>query len=429
MARKSKKLEEIRELLAAESENLDLDEIPHEELEKWSQKLNEATDERYQPNTHHKIGDIIMIVLLAILSNCNEWTTIEIFSKKKEEWLRTFLTLEYGIPSLDTIQRVVAIIKPVELYRICVSYFIEKMNELLQQKEEDEESEVDVVSLDGKVSKGSSRKKTSNEKIKPINTMSAYSTSYGVALAQEFIPDKSNEIPIGPELIKQLNAENIIFTWDALNTQKETIKAVSSKADYVGALKGNQQLFYAEVVEFLEDKETIRQIKSNGNYIKEVEADRGGAVTREYFMSSDVKWFADRNKWKRLNSFSMEKKTIEKADGTVAYETRYFISSLEDDIDSMSYAIRSHWQVENNLHAPLDIVFKEDKNKTLEKNGAKALGVIRRVALMILKLIQPYYNKSLNSIRHQIAFNFEDEIMTIFKLLNTSALKEQLLSS
>jgi len=428
MARKSKKLEEIRELLASESENLDLDEIPTEELEKWSQKLNEATDERYQPNTRHKIGDVIMIVLLAILSNCNEWTTIEVFIEKKEKWLKTFLTLEYGMPSIDTIQRVVAIIKPVELYRICVSYFIEKMNELLQHRE-DEEPEVDVVSLDGKVSKGSSRKKTSNEKIKPINTMSAYSTSYGVALAQEFIPDKSNEIPIGPELIKQLNGENVIFTWDALNTQKETIKAVSKNADYVGALKGNQQLFYTEVVDFLEDKEIMKQIKSNGNYIKVVEADRGGVVIREYFMSSDIDWFQDRNKWKRLNSFGMEKKKIEKADGTVAYETRYFISSLEDDIDSMSYAIRSHWQVENNLHAPLDIVFKEDKNKTLEKNGAKALGVIRRVALMILKLIQPYYNKSLNSIRHQIALNFEDEIVTIFKLLNTSALKEQLVSS
>jgi len=428
MARKSKKLEEIKELLAAESENLDLEEIPHEELEKWSKKLNEATDGRYQPNTRHKIGDVIMIVLLAILSNCNEWTTIEVFSEKKEKWLKTFLTLEYGLPSIDTIQRVVAIIKPVELYRICVSYFIEKMNELLQHRE-DEEAEVDVVSLDGKVSKGSSRKKTSNEKIKPINTMSAYSTSYGVALAQEFIPDKSNEIPIGPELIKQLNGENVIFTWDALNTQKETIKAVSKNADYVGALKGNQQLFYTEVVDFLEDKEIIKQIKNSSNYIKVVEADRGGVVTREYFMSSDIDWFEDRNKWKRLNSFGMEKKKIEKPDGTIAYETRYFISSLKDDIDSMSYAIRSHWQVENNLHAPLDIVFKEDKNKTLEKNGAKALGVIRRVALMILKLIQPYYNKSLNSIRHQIAFNFEDEIMTIFKLLNTSALKEQLVSS
>jgi predicted transposase YbfD/YdcC len=391
--------------------------------------LNEATDERYEPNTRHKIGEVIMIVLLAVLSNCNEWTTIEIFAKAKEKWLREFLVLENGIPSIDTIQRVMAIIKPVELYRICVSYFIEKLEELAPSLSEREDKEVDIISLDGKTSNGSSRKQTSKEAISSVNTMSAYSTSYGLALAQEFIPDKTNEIPIAPELIKQLNATNCIFTWDALNTQKETVKAVDKKADYVGALKGNQHLFYKEVKLFFEDKVVIELIKQDGNYLRHVEPERAGVVTREYFMISDVDWFSEKSKWRRLNSFGMERKKIEKADGAISYETRYFISSLENDIELFAYAVRSHWHVENNLHAPLDIVFKEDKNKTLEQHGAKALGVVRRVALMILKLAQPYYKKSLNSIRYQLAFNFEHEIFVLFKLLNTSALKQQLFDS
>lgn len=427
MAKKSKKLAEITELISMQSEDVNLELIPNKELKNWTKKLNETTDERYEPNTRHKIGEVIMIVLLAVLSNCNEWTTIEVFSTVKEKWLREFLVLENGVPSIDTIQRVMSIIKPIELYRICVSYFVEKLNELAPSLEE--VKEVDIISLDGKTSKGSSRKQTSKEAVSSVNTMSAYSTSYGVALAQEFIPDKTNEIPIAPELIKQLNATNCIFTWDALNTQKETVKAVDKKADYVGALKGNQHLFYKEVKLFFEDKEIIKLIKEDGNYLKHVEAERAGVVTREYFMISDVDWFSEKGKWKRLNSFGMEKKKIEKADGTISYETRYFISSLENDIELFAYAVRSHWHVENNLHAPLDIVFKEDKNKTLEQHGAKALGVIRRVALMILKLAQPYYKKSLNSIRYQLSFNFEYEVQVLFKLLNTSALKAQLLLS
>jgi len=61
--------------------------------------------------------------------------------------------------------------------------------------------------------------------------------------------------------------------------------------------------------------------------------------------------------------------------------------------------------------------------------GLKPLGVVRRVALMILKLVQPYYKKSLNSIRYQLSFNFEHEVQTLFKLLNTTALRQLLLNS
>lgn len=429
MAKKSQKLQEISELLGSQSEEINLEDIPNTELKNWTMKLNETTDERYEPNTRHKIGEVIMIVLLAVLSNCNEWTTIEIFAKAKEKWLMEFLELEYGLPSIDTIQRVMAIIKPVELYQLCVTYFVEHLNELIVTTEDTVGKEIDIISLDGKTSNGSSRKKTSKEAITSVNTMSAYSTSYGLALAQEFIPDKTNEIPIAPELIKQLNVSNCIFTWDALNTQKETVKAVDKKADYVGALKGNQHLFYKEVKLFFENEVVIKLIKDDGNYLKHVESEKSGVVTREYFMISDVNWFSEREKWKRLNSFGMEKKKIERADGTISYETRHFISSLEGDIELFAYAVRSHWRVENNLHAPLDIVFKEDKNKTLEAHGAKALGVVRRVALMILKLAQPYYVKSLNSIRYQLSFNFEHEVEVLFKLLNTSGLKWQILDS
>ena len=56
--------------------------------------------------------------------------------------------------------------------------------------------------MDGKVTKGSSRNKENTEEIKALNTMSIYSHNYGVSLVQDYIEDKSNEIPMGPELIK-----------------------------------------------------------------------------------------------------------------------------------------------------------------------------------------------------------------------------------
>ena len=79
------------------------------------------------------------------------------------------------------------------------------------------------------------------------------------------------------------------------------------------------------------------------------------------------------------------------------------------------------------MHAPLDIIFLEDKNKTLEKNGAKNLGILRRIVLNILKFIQCYYNKmSLKLIRFDISMDVETGLEKVFKLLNTEQIKSLL---
>ena len=72
-------------------------------------------DTRYQPNVRHKIVDIILITLFGLLAKCNEWTEIELFAKKKEKWLKKYLELPNGIPSHDTIQRVISILDPQSL--------------------------------------------------------------------------------------------------------------------------------------------------------------------------------------------------------------------------------------------------------------------------------------------------------------------------
>lgn len=107
-------------------------------------------------------------------------------------------------------------------------------------------------------------------------------------------------------------------------------------------------------------------------------------------------------------------------------EERFFIVSFNDDIKVFADTVRKHWGVENNLHAPLDIVFREDKNTTLEKNGARNLSILRRITLNIIKIIQCFYNKSLKLIRYMISMNTEEELEKIFKTLNTNQIKSML---
>ena len=47
------------------------------------------------------------------------------------------------------------------------------------------------------------------------------------------------------------------------------------------------------------------------------------------------------------------------------------------------------------------------------------IGILKRICLAVLKFVQTYYNLSLNKIRFLLSIDFEKEIETIFKLLNT----------
>ena len=420
MAKKCKKLEDIKEMFKDNS--IDISLLSTDELEEILGIFKIQKDNREQYKVKHKMEDIVMITFLALMSNANEWTEIHNFAIHHEKWLRKFLKLTNGIPSHDTIQRVISILNPQELYNDCLKYIIEKIDDLTGR----EKDEKDVLSMDGKTSNGSSRSKLTTEEIKPVNTMSIYSHNYGLSLIQDYIDEKSNEIPMGPELIKKLKLDNCILTADALNTQKETVKSIiKAKGDYVLALKKNQKQFYEDVKDYFEDKDILKNIN---NYKEEIEKSHSKIVTRKYYMTSDIKWLNGYENWKNLRSIGVEFKTIENIQtGEITEENRYFIISFENNIHDFSDAVRKHWGVENNLHAPLDIIFLEDKNKTLEKNGAKNLGILRRIVLNILKFVQCYYNKmSLKLIRFDISMDVEDGLEKVFKLLNTKQIKSLL---
>ena len=415
MSKKCSKLKEIRDMFNEISINFE--NLNNEGIKDMILIVKKQENTRYAPNIRHKMEDIILIVLFAILAKCNEWTEIESFAKKKEKWLKKHLELPNGIPSHDTIQRVISLLDPNSLYADTINYLIEKINTLSSSNERD------ILSMDGKTSNGSKRSTGKNKEEQVVNTMSVYSTNYGISLVQDYISEKTNEIPMGPKLLEKLNLKNCVVTADALNTQVDTIKAIlKGKADYVLPVKENQKLTYEEIKMYYTDKNFIKEVKEE-SYKKVVEKEHNAIVTREYYMTDDIKWMNQKEKWPGLKSIGLARKTIEKDDNKTI-ENRYYIVSFTNNIELFAKGVRSEWGVENNLHAPLDIVFKEDANRTLEKNGAKNLGILRRIALALLKFVQTYYNKSLNLIRTDLAFDFENEIENIFKLLDVQTLNQ-----
>ena len=114
MSKRSKKLEEIKNMF--KNININFDDINDNGITEFINIIKLTKDDRYQPNTRHLMSDIIMITFFAIISKATEWKEIESFARKEEAQLKKYLELPNGIPSHDTIQRVISILDPKVLY-------------------------------------------------------------------------------------------------------------------------------------------------------------------------------------------------------------------------------------------------------------------------------------------------------------------------
>ncbi len=415
MARKSKLLEEIGEKMK-ELQSIKLEELNTEILKALSKKFLYLSDERDSRYGIHEVNDIVIITFLGLLAKCDEWEEIHMFGITHYEWLKTILNLNYGLPSKSTIMRVMAMIDSKELENICVNFILEKAS--IMEKKLHLENKRDILTLDGKVCKSSGRNSSKDGKIKSLQVMSAYSNKYDMPLATEFIDDKTNEIPTAPIILKRLDLTNTIITFDALNTQKETLQyIIKNHGDYVAPVKGNQGTLYQDLIDYF----NMDELKKQANYFMETEKSHSQIETRKYYLISDVEWISFKKEWANLTSIGIIKKRCENiSTGEVTEEIRYYITSLYDtEIKEFAESVRNEWAIENNLHWHLDFTFKEDKNLVSQKKAQQNLNILRKLSLNILKIAQPSYGLSLKNIRLMLCMDFENEILKILSLLNT----------
>lgn len=135
----------------------------------------------------------------------------------------------------------------------------------------------------------------------------------------------------------------------------------------------------------------LQHLKECGNYKKTIEKARGQLETREYYQTNDIKWLSCKKDWEGLKTIGMVKTTIRKDEKTSG-EMRYFISSLETNIELFKKSVCQHWSIES-MHWHLDVTFKEDANTTINKNAVMNQNIIRKWSLAILKRCDGLFNK------------------------------------
>jgi len=356
-------------------------------------------DPRQQSKVKHLMKDIIALVFFAELANASEWIEIYMFAVSNEEALRKYLALPEGIPSHDTIQRVIAMVSPEYLQE-----FRKRWNEIMSGGMDDKIRK--ILALDGKTQRGNG---TAGQKANHI--VSAVDDS-GFCVGEELVEEKSNEITAIPGLLGTLNIKGHIVTTDAMGCRTDIVRLIRKKqADYVLGLKGNQGTLHEDVQQYFDDPGLL----AGCAYHKVVEKARSAVEIREYWQTTDTDWLEQKKAWAGLTSIVMTKNTVIKTGGTTA-EVRYFISSLPLNVEEAARAVRGHWMVES-YHWHLDVTFREDANHTLDKAAAYNLNIIKKMAINTLRLLDVGIARiSMKNKRFMISMNFRRYLDTLMAL-------------
>ena len=175
------------------------------------------------------------------------------------------------------------------------------------------------------------------------------------------------------------------------------------------ALKRNQPELDREVREYFEAASEEDFSHPEIENEETSEEGHGRIEHRSYFLSTDLTSLSGVEKWSGLKGVGLVQ-SERHCGGRVSIEQRYFITSLSD-VKSFQQAVRSHWGIENKLHWRLDVTFREDESRIRRGNAAHNIGVIRHMAMNLLKREKTKISYRKKRIRAALNDDFRDKLL------------------
>jgi predicted transposase YbfD/YdcC len=337
-------------------------------------------DPRIDRTKVHALMDILFICVAATLAGADGPTDIEEFAKEQLAWCRKFVPLKNGVPSHDTIGRVLAAMKPDQFQKAFLDWVASFVTEGAEDGDDDEPR---FVPIDGKTLRGS---KGSKHRSKPLHLVSAWATKQGLTLGQVAVDSKSNEITAIPKLLEMLELSGAIISIDAMGCQKEIAKQIiKDGGDYVLAVKDNQPTLSEAIQEFFLQRHENDDLRDYGcRQHTTIERSRGRLEERIYTIApvpESMKRFG--RVFKGLKSIG-QVITQTSCGDTQTSEARYYISSRQPRVKEFAKSTRGHWSIES-MHWILDVVFGEDSSRIRNGDGTENFGFLRKFVISLLK--------------------------------------------
>jgi predicted transposase YbfD/YdcC len=349
--------------------------MPKKPFEAIAEHFGKVKDPRVERTKEHKLMDMIVIAICAVICGAEGWTDIENFGNSKLPWLKTFLELPNGIPSHDTFGRVFS--RPdAQQFQLAFYEWVWAVNDVIQGQ---------LINIDGKRLRGSEDKVLGK---RAIYMVSAWAEENEIVLGQRKVDEKSNEITAIPELLKILVLAGCVVTIDAIGTQTNIAKLIiQAEADYVLSVKENQGHLYEDIATLFAVDQAQNFKYAAFEYAKTTNKGHGRLEVRECWSTANPEYLnliRDMHDWVGLQSIAMVVCTRMLA-GKETRKVCYYISSLLPQAKQILQAVRRDWAIENELHWVLDVALHEDHSRVRKDQAPENLAVLRHIALNLLK--------------------------------------------
>jgi predicted transposase YbfD/YdcC len=338
----------------------------------------ELEDPRSVINRQHPLDSVVVIALMAVLAGAAGPTAIAKWAALKEGFLVRVLDLPHGVPRKDVFRRVLMALKP-GAFQACFASWLRSIRVAAATATGVRQP---VLAVDGKTARRSHDRKNG---LGALHSVSVWASDYGLSLGQVACAEKSNEITAIPELLRLVDIKGAIITIDAMGTQKAIAgQIIEGEADYVLALKGNQETLHQAVIEHILDQWEDDFARVKARRLQTRETGHGREEVRSYIQLPVPASLPGLDLWVGLKSIGVVVSECVR-DGKETVDVRYYISSLGLGVKRFAHAIRSHWSIENSCHWSLDVTYREDESRIRDQHLRENFAWLNRLTLSLLK--------------------------------------------
>lgn len=336
------------------------------------QLFAELPDPRVQRTRRHRLTDILLLVLMGTIVGCEGWDGVVWWAEEWEPELRTILELPSGIPSADTLRRVMAALDPKAFGKVFIAW-TQALCESTAGKR---------VSIDGKTVRGSFAGASGEGALDLVN---AWVSENQLVLGQYATDVKSNEVTTIPELLALLELRGATVSLDAMGCQRGIAKQIVEQgADDIFGLKGNPPTLHEEVKTSFDAGMLASLKQDTESYCETADQGHGRSEVRRVYVQREVSWLTRSENWPQLSALILVESERTRR-GAVSVERRAYITSSRASAKVLAQQVRGHWHVENRLHWTLDVVYGEDRARISRKNGAENMSIVRKIAMNLLR--------------------------------------------
>jgi predicted transposase YbfD/YdcC len=327
---------------------------------------------RVTRNRLHRLTDILTIATCAVISGAESWEAIAEYGRTKADFLRRSLTLENGIPSPDTFERVFAKLDPVAFAGALGRWMAAACRA----------TGLIPVAIDGKSARAARRETATG----CPRVVTAWAAESRLVLGAAAVPDGSDEIATIPELLRTPDLAGAIVTIDAAGCQLENARIIRRRrGHYLLAVKDNQPTLRAAVEAVFERacQADFVGVRSDGH--EEVDDGHGRHEERDVAVIYDPTGLPAC--WPDAAAVVVVNRGPE-VGGERRVTSHYYLASHAGTAAEFAGWARGHWGIENGPHWALDVVFREDRSRIRQKHAGANLAMIRRVAASLLSRAQ-----------------------------------------